>query len=732
MSDSVSRLKELLFDGERATLADLRRRIEIVAEAERKTGQELGERIRQLGETAAKGRTELGARIEQVFERAGTEERFRGSVATVLDGALREAEVQRHDELARAIAPLVVRTIKTELANSQDDMVQALYPITGRLVKAYVASAIKDLMDDINRKLEAGIAQNRLLLRLRSITTGRSMAELALAATQKPAVTDAFLIKRGSGELVQRWPTSVVQSNTDIHLSGVLSAINDFAAQAFKNDGGGVRSFEMDNAEVFLRASPIYLLAVKVKGPELPGSETLMDEAFLTTMERHRSTLAAPPSGAADARTSGAVLETLAHELDAKLGERHGRYANAGGGTKPLAMIAAALAVPLIALTGWWLYGEIETARARSAANQVVNSAASLKLYRPDVDVERWGRTITVTALAPNEAVKSEVMDRLRQALPGTQIEDRISVIPNVLREVEPQIATVRRDVNTLEGEITRATMARAVDRSLRRLEIAESDLARLGSTADTEERRAIVREVRAALSQAIREIRLYQGVAAEARGDGGTLQQLSASLHAATRRLAEATIEMGGYLTGARPARTPSPATTAPSDPVRSAEDLAGAAERMATRVLAVLEATQVRPAPVAVRVQEPSALDRLAAFTKTDAVFFANTVDYRTPEAAEATLDKLKALMAETTTLVRVVGYTDERGGTNRNTPLSQSRADKVVADLVARGVPGDRLVAVGRALGPDISPSTGVGSPNRRVEFEIGFAGEAGSPR
>jgi outer membrane protein OmpA-like peptidoglycan-associated protein len=74
-----------------------------------------------------------------------------------------------------------------------------------------------------------------------------------------------------------------------------------------------------------------------------------------------------------------------------------------------------------------------------------------------------------------------------------------------------------------------------------------------------------------------------------------------------------------------------------------------------------------------------------------------------------------------------VRVVGYTDEKGGEERNTPLSQARAEKVLADLAARGIPASRLVAVGRNDSADLSPFVGDASPNRRVEFEIGFAGE-----
>jgi outer membrane protein OmpA-like peptidoglycan-associated protein len=88
---------------------------------------------------------------------------------------------------------------------------------------------------------------------------------------------------------------------------------------------------------------------------------------------------------------------------------------------------------------------------------------------------------------------------------------------------------------------------------------------------------------------------------------------------------------------------------------------------------------------------------------------------------------LDTLAAHIKSANRLVRVVGYTDERGTAARNSTLGRARADKVVQELVQRGVAREMLVAVGRGSIRDISTVVGEQSANRRVEFEVGFEGE-----
>lgn len=71
-----------------------------------------------------------------------------------------------------------------------------------------------------------------------------------------------------------------------------------------------------------------------------------------------------------------------------------------------------------------------------------------------------------------------------------------------------------------------------------------------------------------------------------------------------------------------------------------------------------------------------------------------------------------------------IRITGHTDDRGGADHNQMLSRQRAEAVRQYLIARGVAGERLDAVGHGESRPIAPNRRAAGRalNRRVDLEI----------
>ncbi len=395
MTDSVARLKKLLFEPENEAIAT------------------------------------LSGRIDAVFDRAGTTERFQASVAAVLDGALRDAEVARHAEVAAAIAPLIVKTVKTEIHNSQDELVEVLYPATGRMVKAYVASAIKDLTDQINRQLTA----NPIMLRLNALTSGRSVGELAIADSQKLIVDDVFLIKRSTGELLGRWPAptgTAAQDAADLSrdqvMSGVVTAINEFATEAFKAEGSALRQIDLGEALVYLRVSPTFLLVAKCSGSGPAGAEQIIDDEFLKLIDQHHSVLdggaGQPPTG--DVTT---MLQGVSGRLESRIATWYDDQAVAGAGGKPLKIVLTLILVPLLFWLAWAAYGDYAARNVRAIAANIVRANSEMRGYPHEFRVTDRGATLVVSGLVPTQAVKLSLIDQIKAVLPDVLVQDQLTAI---------------------------------------------------------------------------------------------------------------------------------------------------------------------------------------------------------------------------------------------------------------------------------------------------------------
>jgi outer membrane protein OmpA-like peptidoglycan-associated protein len=732
-ASKVGRLKELLFDSESRALEELAHRLEELAAQEPAQRAELERLLRaeieRLAGAQAADRLDMLSRLEAVFERAGTAERFRSSVADVLDGALRSAEVERHDELSEAMAPLVVRTIKTEIRNSQDELVDALYPMTGRMVKAYIASAMRDLMDQINHRLES----NPVMLRVRSMLTGRSMAELALADTQQLEVEDLLLVRRATGELVARYPAE--GSARDHVMGAILSAINSFAIEALGDKGTALREIDLGEVRLYLRASPLYLLAATCHGAAPPSIEQIIDDEFLAAIDaQHREVEAAGATGNPEQGTP-MLLERLGGRLEQRISDKQAEVDGMPLGIRPGKALAWIAGVLLLGWLAWAQLGAYETNRVRSIALEMIDTTPEIKGYPSRPDVRARGRELVLTGLAPTSAAKDALLERLNRALPTVGIVDQIAIVPNSAAAIEPEIERVRRDLSGLELEFAQRTIRRAAARAQSRIESVLAELKRLTPTLDDRQVIARARELTASIEQASRELATMVSVAAAPARDAAGLEVLAKPAGDVGARLASASEQVALLLTpGAEPPRVRAEAGRQPLPVVEGIESMAAEAERLAAVTVALAQAhaamKRVPPPaqPTVVVRDEPGPRAALEAFARSHAVFFSDDIFYRDEPKATATLDELARLMARTGDVVRLVGYTDERGAQSRNNSLSLARAQKVRDALVSRGVAESRLIAIGRPGVLDISPSIGTASPNRRVEFEIGFVGEA----
>ena len=683
MSQSVTRLKELLF------------------------------------ETEARQLDQVSGRVDALYERTGTDENLKKSVATVLDGALKDAELNRHDSVSRALAPLIVATVSTTIDNSRDRIAEAIQPRLGAMVRGFIQSAMNDLMLSINQRIEGAIS-----LRSKSRRGGLSAAELALADSQSLRIDEMYLLRRGSGELVAHWkspagpnPTGVdanaAGANRDAVVSGLVAGISALAEEAFDAQQSSLRTIDMQDARIFLRGSPSYILAAKCRGMSAAPVEAAIDEQFLATLDRHKDLLARAeqPGRRGDADTDGPALKTilpaLAQNLEHEFATRKAAIAPqldaepAGSSLAPVYTLIGVIVLPLVAWVLWSAWTTFETRRTRVAAEAVLESMPALRGYPLTLTVDSGGHAMTISGLAPTVEAREALVAGLRRDVPSAELRDHLAVLPAGI-DPEPGLA-----------DLARAALARSLARTEQQIKNLDGELLALAQKADAGVNRAEIARARADLGTALQRVaELRPRLASDRRA----LDALAPAFESAHAALAAAESRLD-----ALQGRRASSAVAAAHDPRGLADEMVLAVERMSFAPTTLLLMDRLN------NVGRTTPRQDLEAFIRANAVFFGNAAEYRNDEAASATLDHLARHLVATDVFLRVAGFTDERGTPIANTSLALTRAERVAADLVRRGVARDRLVAVGRLNSQDLSPVTGPSSPNRRVEFEIGFQGE-----
>ncbi|PJK00940.1 hypothetical protein CO641_03025 [Lysobacteraceae bacterium NML91-0213] len=156
-------------------------------------------------------------------------------------------------------------------------------------------------------------------------------------------------------------------------------------------------------------------------------------------------------------------------------------------------------------------------------------------------------------------------------------------------------------------------------------------------------------------------------------------------------------------------------------------------AAAALSTLLLAACASRAPAPEPGPEPVpQLPSTfLERLSA----DGLFAfgSASIEDFSAEGRTALDDLATRLSARPLEIVHVIGHSDRIGNDRANLRLSEQRANAVRDYLVDRGVPAERITAVGRGSVEPVAACEGIRgdalrdclAPNRRVEVRVQFA-------
>jgi outer membrane protein OmpA-like peptidoglycan-associated protein len=281
--------------------------------------------------------------LHELRDRIVDKERRSQDIAGVLPEALKLSQ-ERGEELAHALRPVVEGSIKKSIDQRPQIFVDALHPIIGPIVRRSIAESLRRLLQSLNQTLEHTFSWQGLKWRFEALRTGKSFAEVVMLRSLIYRVEQLFLIHRETSlTLLHVTADPAVSKDSDM-VAGLLSAIQDFAKDAFAaGEDSALEEFRVGELQVWIAPGRAAYLAAVVRGNPSRELRSTLDETIESIHVLKGSALA-------NFQGDAAVFEPLRPELEACL---RAQYKTPKSDRRPIrawVMLGTAVAVAIFGL----------------------------------------------------------------------------------------------------------------------------------------------------------------------------------------------------------------------------------------------------------------------------------------------------------------------------------------------------------------------------------------------
>ena len=226
----------------------------------------------KLKELASQSNDEelIAAKVLPLFDRVLLERirnKDKKTIAILSDylaDIITEASQKNPEALSRSLQSILSSAVSKEISSNKDAMIDTLYPIMGGMVSKYVSSAIKELIENMNRKIDDGLSLDRYKRKIKSKLTGVSETELLLQEISEAHILSLFVIQKESGLLISEahWRDNQI---SDPHMvasmaSAIKNFVNDWIQKSEKQ--AEVQLLSYGSSTLYIEsAGSVYLVA---------------------------------------------------------------------------------------------------------------------------------------------------------------------------------------------------------------------------------------------------------------------------------------------------------------------------------------------------------------------------------------------------------------------------------------------------------------------------------------
>lgn len=207
------------------------------------------------------------------------EDQSPGGEAKAPQTAAGAASFDLDPEIARMLTPTIESIVRDTIRNDPKWVSDTILPGLGPAIRRTVADSFRHMVEQVNDALDYSLSREGLKWRIEAAKSGRSFAEIVLYNTLVYRVEQILLIHRKTGLLLTHVTTDgVAEGNADM-VSSMLTAIQDFARDAFDaGDTDVLKTMEVGELKVWIQGGPRVLLAAVIRGNAPREFRTRLDQ----------------------------------------------------------------------------------------------------------------------------------------------------------------------------------------------------------------------------------------------------------------------------------------------------------------------------------------------------------------------------------------------------------------------------------------------------------------------